>query len=446
MGAGFGVMLIGSMVVISRWFPPDRFSTMASLVLSIGLVGNLLATTPLAWGTELIGWRGVFGIVVIFTALAAIAVWLIVRVAPPNHPFLQRKVETSGELLRGMVEVLRNPQLPFILVLNFCNYACTFTVQGLWGGPFLREVHGLTIIQSGNVLLAAVLAYQVGMLTFGPLDRMLDTRKWIAIGGTVAIALTLAMLALAGGASLWVAVGGIVAMGFFSASSTMVMTHGRGIFPDRLIGRGMSTMNTCVMLGVACMQTLSGTILGAFAPMADGARSELAYRTLFGFLCAVLLVAVAIQPRARRAAERRAARSLEGHGGSGRPSAALRVASRDRQTLTAILPRLRPSNRPISACGALSRPSTISTMALIFPSSTQRARRASASARWSKKSMTTKPSRRSRLVTTSPGTAIGPGAGFSTSYCETLPQQTMRPRRFISDSAASSTGPPVLSK
>src|SRR4051812_41295607 len=56
MGAGFGVMLIGSMVVISRWFPPDRFSTMAAMVLSIGLLGNLLATTPLAWGTEVIGW------------------------------------------------------------------------------------------------------------------------------------------------------------------------------------------------------------------------------------------------------------------------------------------------------------------------------------------------------------------------------------------------------
>src|SRR5438128_11597816 len=27
MGAGFGVMLIGSMVIICRWFPPARFST-----------------------------------------------------------------------------------------------------------------------------------------------------------------------------------------------------------------------------------------------------------------------------------------------------------------------------------------------------------------------------------------------------------------------------------
>ena len=297
MGAGFGIMLIGSMVVISRWFPPDRFSTLAGMVLSIGLLGNLMATTPLAWGTEHIGWRGVFGLVVGFTAIAAIAVWLVVRDAPPGHPFLARKIETPAELLSGLGEVLRNPRLPYILTLNFCNYACTFTVQGLWGGPFLREVHGLTIIQSGNVLLSAVIAYQCGMLCFGPLDRLLDTRKWIAIGGTLAIATILATLALASAPPLWLVVGAIVGIGFFSASSTMVMTHGRAIFPDRLIGRGMSTMNTCVMLGVACMQTLSGVILGLFQPLADGARSEAAYRTLFGVMCCVLIVAVSIYSR-----------------------------------------------------------------------------------------------------------------------------------------------------
>ena len=35
-----------------------------------------------------------------------------------------------------------------------------------------------------------------------------------------------------------------------------------------------------------------------FAPLPDGARSEEAYRTLFGFMCAVLLVAVTIYSRA----------------------------------------------------------------------------------------------------------------------------------------------------
>ena len=297
MGAGFGCMLIGTMVVISRWFPPDRFSTLTAMVLSIGLLGNLVATTPLAWASQAVGWRAVFGAVVVFVALAAIAIWLVVRDAPPGHPFLARTPEPPGEMLRGLMEVLREPRLRPILALNFCNYACTFTVQGLWGGPFLREVHGLSPIEAGNVLLVAVIAYQIGMLSFGPLDRLLDTRKWIAVGGTLVVICLLATLALASHPPIWVPVGAILGIGLFSASSTMVMTHGRGLFPDRLIGRGMATINTSVMLGVACMQTLSGIIVGAFEPLADGARTETAYRALFGVLTVVLVVAVSIYSR-----------------------------------------------------------------------------------------------------------------------------------------------------
>jgi len=301
MGAGFGAMLIGSMVVISRWFPPDRFSTLTAMVLSIGLLGNLAATTPLAWASEAVGWRTVFGAAVVFTALAAVAVWLVVRDAPPGHPFLVRTPEPPRQMLQGLVEVLRNPRLRPILALNFCNYACSFTVQGLWGGPFLREVHGLTPIEAGNVLLVAVIAYQFGMLAFGPMDRLLDTRKFIAIGGSLVIIAMLATLALVSRPPIWVPIGAIIAIGFFSASSTMVMTHGRGIFPDRLIGRGIATINTAVMLGVACMQTLSGIIVGAFEPLADGARTETAYRALFGVLTVVLMVAVAIYSRSQDA-------------------------------------------------------------------------------------------------------------------------------------------------
>lgn len=299
MGAGFGAMLIGSMVVITRWFPPDRFSTLAGMVLSIGLLGNLIATTPLAWATEAIGWRAVFGVAVVFIALATIAVWLVVRDAPPGHPFLDRTPEPPRQMVQGLMEVLRNRRLWPILVLNFCSYACTFTIQGLWGGPYLREVHGLSPIAAGNVLLTAVIAYQIGMLAFGPLDRVLDTRKYIAMGGNLTIATLIATLAIASQPPLWVPIAALIGIGFLSATSTMVLTHGRGIFPDRLIGRGMATMNTAVMLGVACMQTLSGVILGAFEPLAGGGRTESAYRALFGMLTVVLVIAIAAYSRSQ---------------------------------------------------------------------------------------------------------------------------------------------------
>ena len=299
MGAGFGVMLIGSMVVISRWFPPDRFATLTAWVLFIGLMGNLAATSPLALATESISWRIVFAGVVVFVALATIAIWWIVRDAPPDHPFLARTPESPREMMQGLMEVLRNPRLRPILALNFCGYACTFTVQGLWGGPYLREVQGFSPIEAGNVLFAAVIAYQCGMLTFGPMDRRLDTRKWIAFAGSSTIALLLASLALISNPPTWIPVAVIVAIGFFSASSTVIMAHGRGMFPDRLIGRGMATMNTSVMLGVACMQTASGLIVGIFEPLADGARTKTAYRCLFGVLAIVLTIATVIYSRSQ---------------------------------------------------------------------------------------------------------------------------------------------------
>jgi hypothetical protein len=61
----------------------------------------------------------------------------------------------------------------------------------------------------------------------------------------------------------------------------------------------MATMNTSVMLGVACMQTASGLIVGVFEPLADGARTETAYRCLFGVLAVVLTIATVIYSRSQ---------------------------------------------------------------------------------------------------------------------------------------------------
>ena len=92
-------------------------------------------------------------------------------------------------------------------------------------------------------------------------------------------------------------IGGILGIGFVSASSAMVMTHGRGTFPDRLIGRGIATINTCVMLGVACMQTLSGIIVGASTAGRRRPHRNRVSRPVRSAL--VLIVAVSIYSHSR---------------------------------------------------------------------------------------------------------------------------------------------------
>ena len=56
-GIGCGPVLMGSMFVFGRSYPPERFALMSSLILGVGALGVLAAATPLAYAVEAFGWR-----------------------------------------------------------------------------------------------------------------------------------------------------------------------------------------------------------------------------------------------------------------------------------------------------------------------------------------------------------------------------------------------------
>ena len=193
--------------------------------------------------------------------------------------------------------MLANPRLPYILAMSFVAYPAVATVLGLWAGPYLNDVHGLDAVDRGNVLLVAAGATVVGTLCYGPLDRVFDTRKRIVVCGALATIAVLAALALAPSPALWQAAALLVALGGFGVFAVMIIAHGRAIFPERLVGRGITVVNFANFSGVAVMQMAAGLIVGAF-PTVDGAAPEAAYRLVFGFLAATMVLALMFYARA----------------------------------------------------------------------------------------------------------------------------------------------------
>ena len=70
--------------------------------------------------------------------------------------------------------------------------------RGLWAGPFFSSVYGLEPVARGNALLVMAAAMSAGAMVYGPLDRLLGTRKWVVFGGVTVTALCFAALALPG--------------------------------------------------------------------------------------------------------------------------------------------------------------------------------------------------------------------------------------------------------
>ncbi len=292
MGLGCASLFMGSLVIYARWFPPDRFTTIASVEMGIGYTGTVLATAPLALVAAATGWRGVFAGVAVFAAVLLMAFLAVVRDAPPRHPFLARRRESLTATARGIREVLRNPRLPRILPMQFVSYGAMFSVMGLWAGPYLNDVHGLDLIERGNILVVMASAAVVGLFLYGPLDRLFNTRKWLVVGGGSINAVILAFLALKPDLTLPQVTILFTALAGFNGYSIVLIAHGRSIFPDRLVARGMTVNNMVSMGGVGVLHILTGFVVGAF-PAPDSHAPAEAYQWVFGLLAGLLFVALA---------------------------------------------------------------------------------------------------------------------------------------------------------
>ncbi len=295
-GAGCAPILMGALVIISRWLPAERFAFYTSLIVAMGGVGNILATTPTAILTDMIGWRAVFWIAALISVCSLLFGYLIIRDAPPGHTFHDRKSETFREALSGVLEIIKNRQFQYLFSLNLVIYGTLMAVLGLWGSNYLRDIYGLDLTERGNIMLWMTVGVIGGSFFYGCLDGIVQRRKPLVIlaaGTTVLIFVALGALPVL---SVWQVAILLVLLCFFGSYSVLIMSHGLSIFPEHLLGRGVATLNTAVMLGVFLLQALGGFIVGHFVHP-DGTAPIEAYRVLYFVLAGVIIAGLLLYSR-----------------------------------------------------------------------------------------------------------------------------------------------------
>ena len=293
-GAGCAGIMVGSLVILRNWFSSRSFTMAMGVLFASANAGNLAATSPLAWAADAFGWRPTFvGLSVIATILTLIYA-IVVRDYPPGSSESgEAKTHKLSQVAKGLLEVWTNRNLPYVFVMVAVGYSTIITVLGVWGGPYLHDAFGLDTVQRGNVLSLMAVASILGTLIYGPLDRWFDTKKGVVTVGATATALLFAGLAIWPNGSIWYSGTLLILLGLIGAYSLVVMAHGVALFPSRLAGRGVTTLNISLMGGAAVLQWGSGQLMGMFASDSDR-LSETAYSALFASLCAVTLVALIV--------------------------------------------------------------------------------------------------------------------------------------------------------
>ena len=291
LGFGCAALLIGPLVLFSRWFPADRFAQISGILIAVGNLGVIASTAPLAWFSATFGWRAAFYVTATITVLLIVMSFFVIR----DHPDPQKAKSGAGEsladALRGVGTVIRHPAFPYLFVIIFTAYATFITILGLWGGPFLHDVHGLDSAARGNIMIFMAVGAAAGYFIWGPLDRVFNTRKWLLAAGVGGQVVCLAVIVAIPGLSLLNITILFTLLGILNGCSVMIFAHARSVFPPELVGRSMTTLNIGTMGGAAFQQIVTGYLMTWQTPPGSS-PDETAYRIMFGLQAVWLLAAL----------------------------------------------------------------------------------------------------------------------------------------------------------
>jgi len=297
-GLGVSMLFVPTLKVLAEWFRVKEFTMMTGILMMMGGIGSYVAATPLAYISNLIGWRYSFVLIGLFTLTLSALVWAFVRDRPghmgwPSPSQSSGPAEESIPLMQGVKIVLSYPRFWFLGIWFFFTGAIFFSFMGLWGGPFLIQIYGLSKAEAGHVLSMSAF----GMIVSSPLWSFLSNslfrgRKPVLILGSVL------MVVITG--ILYFFTEGIpvpflylicLGMGIFNGSIVVIgFTANKELFPVSIAGTATGLVNIFPFFGGAVFQIILGAVLDSqgLTPSGGFALLGFKYSLLALFLCALV--------------------------------------------------------------------------------------------------------------------------------------------------------------
>ncbi len=268
-GLGVAMLFVPTMKILTEWFRPREFAGMTGILLAIGGLGSLIATSPLALLSAAFGWRFAFLIVAALTLVLAGLVWSLVRDRPADFGWrapgdFKQQPQTVIGLINGIRTVVSNRFFWPLAAWFFFHTAVFFSFGGLWGGPYLQQIYGLDRTDTGEIL--SMLA--IGLIIGGPLQSWLLSRLFLRhkpvmiLSSIVTVCLTGLLVFATATLPLPALYMICLLFGMFTAASVVIgFSATKELFPARIAGTAIGLINLFPFAGGAIFQPLLGSVL-----------------------------------------------------------------------------------------------------------------------------------------------------------------------------------------
>ncbi len=306
-GCSVAVAWVSCMKLAGNWFPSNRFASVTGIALLFGNIGGVLAGVPLSELVSWFGWRSAMAGSGALTLAVALVIWFVVRDDPSEYGYKSHahaSVLKNGSLTAGVAlkSVIFRKDTWLLFLAGGLSAAPVLVFAGLWGVPYLTQVHGLERTHAATITSTMLIAWALGGPVLGALSDRIGRRKSPYLGATFCAAFFW-------GIFLFVDLPYIffypvlALIGFMSGALIIGFAFAREVNHPGASGAVGGVVNMSVLGFAAFMQPALGMILDRQwdGTLVDGVRiySSSAYSSAFTwlFVCTALSVVMVLFTR-----------------------------------------------------------------------------------------------------------------------------------------------------
>lgn len=162
-GMGSSGAFIGTIKLVTMWFPERLVPIFTGLTVFVGSMGSVIGNKPMAILLRYITWREASQILATIGAGLAVVCFIFLR----NNTARKNKIRNFKDLIEGFKQVVKSPQILLIAFFAFFIYLPLSVLADMWGNLFLQRAYDLSRTQASACIQMIYFGVAFGAPAFG---------------------------------------------------------------------------------------------------------------------------------------------------------------------------------------------------------------------------------------------------------------------------------------
>jgi MFS family permease len=244
------------MMLVSNWFSKEKQAFIIGLVITIGMLGAVIAQYPFSLLAETFSWRTALFMDAAIGALLLGVIYLFVHDGPKKDT-----IPSNLSFKESLIKCILNPQNILCgLYTSFMNMPL-MVLSAVWASLFLTQVHEISIAKASFIAGMISMGTIIGSPLYGYLAEKTGSKKpWMVFGALSSI-FVMSMIMFLPNPSEMLLTSLFFLLGLVSSSQVLgypIITENS---PKELTGTSMGVAAVIIMGLPMLIQPLSGYLL-----------------------------------------------------------------------------------------------------------------------------------------------------------------------------------------